>query len=426
MSSSDFSDNEEVPGPSFEVVYPVGEETEVPNTSGNLFKTVLEDGTGKKPSNKSKVTVSYKGTLADGSVFDSSDDFEFTIGMGQVIKGWDQGVATMRVGERAILRCLPEYAYGARGHPPTIPANATLNFEVGLKAWSKSEDVSLEKDKSVMKDIQEEGRNWERPDYEAEVTLNVTVFTGSEETGDKVEVARREDWTFEFGDTPLPSGLDAALLSMKEGESAFVRVDGRRVVAFPAFGITEGAQVSYDVHVKAFTNVKVHTFKGADKIAQGLRRKDAGNEYFKASNWSAAEKKYNRGLEFLENDYDLDQEQKAESSRVAVIIHSNLAQVYLNQKRFADAQTQCNKALVKDASNAKALFRRAKALRGQDDWSAAIADLTHILEKDPANGDAASELASVKAQVRAYEQKEKSKYSNMFAKLSSMEEKEHQ
>lgn len=427
MSSSDFSDNEEAAGPSFEVVYPVGEETEVPQTNGQLFKTVLVEGTGKKPANKSKVNVSYKGTLESGKVFDSSDDFDFTIGLGQVIKGWDQGVATMRVGERAMLRCLPEYAYGANGSPPTIPPNATLNFEVGLKSWSKSEDVSLEKDKSVMKDTLEDGRNWERPEYEAAVTFDVVIFTGSEEDGNKTEIFRRADWSIEFGAVPLPSGLDAALLSMKEGEKATVTVAGRRVQAAPEFGIPkDGMDVSYDVHLKAFTNVTIWNFKGADKIAQGLARKDAGNEFFKAANWTQAEKKYNRALEFLENDHELDQDQKAESSKIAVIVHSNLAQLYINLKRYADAQTQCNKALVRDASNTKALFRRAKALRAQDEWKDAIADLTLILETDPSNVDAANELASVKAQVRAFEQKEKSKYANLFGKLSSMEAKEHQ
>ena len=76
------------------------------------------------------------GTLENGNKFDSSRDrgqhFEFKIGAGQVIKGWDEGVATMKVGEKAMLKCSPDYAYGARGYPPVIPPNATLNFEVEL------------------------------------------------------------------------------------------------------------------------------------------------------------------------------------------------------------------------------------------------------------------------------------------------------
>lgn len=89
----------------------------------------------------STVKVHYTGTLLDGSKFDSSRDrpgfFEFKIGKGQVIKGWDTGVATMHKGEKSLLTCRADYAYGARGSPPKIPANATLQFEVELFSWKK-------------------------------------------------------------------------------------------------------------------------------------------------------------------------------------------------------------------------------------------------------------------------------------------------
>lgn len=76
------------------------------------------------------------GTLTNGSKFDSSKDrgqpFKFTIGVGQVIKGWDEGMMQMSVGQHAKLICTPDYAYGPRGMPPVIPPNSTLVFEVEL------------------------------------------------------------------------------------------------------------------------------------------------------------------------------------------------------------------------------------------------------------------------------------------------------
>jgi len=83
-----------------------------------------------------KVEVHYTGTLTNGTVFDSSRNkgktFIFDIGQGRVIKGWDQGVATMSLGERANLTCSPDFAYGSKGFSGVIPPNSTLIFDVEL------------------------------------------------------------------------------------------------------------------------------------------------------------------------------------------------------------------------------------------------------------------------------------------------------
>ena len=88
------------------------------------------------PKNGQVVSVHYTGTLDNGKKFDSSRDrnkpFKFTIGKGEVIRGWDEGVAQLSVGQRAKLICSPDFAYGSRGHPGVIPPNSTLTFDVEL------------------------------------------------------------------------------------------------------------------------------------------------------------------------------------------------------------------------------------------------------------------------------------------------------
>merc|ERR1711879_779994 len=93
-------------------------------------------GSGPTPKGGQLVCVHYIGKLSTGHKFDSSRDrgrpFEFKLGQGLVIRGWDEGIGLMQVGEKAILTCTPDYAYGSRGFPPVIPPNSTLVFEVEL------------------------------------------------------------------------------------------------------------------------------------------------------------------------------------------------------------------------------------------------------------------------------------------------------
>ena len=106
-------------------------------TASGLQYWDIKVGTGEEAKAGSHVKVHYTGWLTSGKKFDSSvgsPPFDFTIGQGEVIKGWDEGVAGMKLGGKRQLKIPPQLAYGEDGHPPQIPPNSTLIFDVTLVA----------------------------------------------------------------------------------------------------------------------------------------------------------------------------------------------------------------------------------------------------------------------------------------------------
>ena len=105
-------------------------------TDSGLYYKINREGSGDHPSKGNDVSVHYRGMLLDGTVFDSSyqrdEPIVFPLGMGQVIKGWDEGIALLKIGSSAKLVIPSELAYGSRGAGGVIPPNASLIFEVEL------------------------------------------------------------------------------------------------------------------------------------------------------------------------------------------------------------------------------------------------------------------------------------------------------
>lgn len=211
MENEDFGDT----------VFKVGEEKEI-GKEGLKKLLVKEGGSWETPETGDEVEVHYTGTLLDGTKFDSSRDrgtpFKFKLGQGQVIKGWDQGIATMKKGENAVFTIPPDLAYGESGSPPTIPANATLKFDVELLSWASVKDIC--KDGGIFKKIIKEGEKWEHPKEADEVLVK---YEARLEDGTVVSKSE-EGVEFYVKDGYFCPAFAIAVKTMKKGEKVLLTV----------------------------------------------------------------------------------------------------------------------------------------------------------------------------------------------------------
>ncbi|CAG4946213.1 unnamed protein product [Colias eurytheme] len=392
-----------------------------------VLKRIIKEGEGTETPNAGvEVTVHYTGTLLDGTKFDSSKDrnepFEFTLGKGSVIKAWDIGVATMKKGEVCMLTCAPEYAYGARGSPPKIPPNSTLQFEIEMIDW-KLEDLSPNKNKGILRYIIEQGSGFDNPNDGSVVTVELEG-----KYGDKIFDTRTVTFTLgEGSDQNICEGVERALEKFLQDEKSRLTIQPK--YAFKSEGNTElgvppNTVVEYTVKLVSFEKAKDSwAMDGDEKLEQAKIAKDKGTEYFKGNKFQLAIKKYRKVVTLLEDmpeDASEADENKSKAKDLLISAHLNLSLVYLKvaPAHHFEAKDHATKALKFDPKNVKGLFRRGQAMLGLGEAELAMKDFEAVVEMEPQNKAAANQVIVCRNTIQKQKQKEKQMYANMFDKFA--------
>lgn len=423
--------------------------------SSSSSSSFLSEG-WQTPGNGDKVSVHYIGKLLDGTVFDSSrsrnEQFVFTLGAKEVISGWDIAVKTMKRGEVSIFKIDPSLAYGEQGSPPKIPPNAPLVFEIELFDW-KLEDVTKKKDGGIYRRIIQDGTGWDTPNKGATVCID---YVGKHE--ERV-FEQHSGVTFSLGEgceSGIIPAIEITVRKMKRGEHCEITVK-------PEYAFGEGSaadlgkltelgipqdyeELKYDITLKSFENVKeVFEMDNSERLEQATLVKTKGTKYFKVrcqrfqrsnslcithvvllccvqeSKFKLAIKQYKRVIQYVGLLDEFEGELKDRARETLLAGYLNLAMCYLKTEKHIEAQKNCDKALEIDPKNEKGLFRLGQAHFGQKDFEMAKLDFLKLLEIDPNNSVAKSQLANVNIKLKAHREAEKVKYKNMFERMAQQD-----
>nr|XP_039252118.1 peptidyl-prolyl cis-trans isomerase FKBP4-like [Styela clava] len=397
--------------------------------NGGVLKEIITPGTcDESPSEGCKVFVHYTGTLLDGTKFDSSVDrgekFSFNLGKGQVIKAWDLGVASMKRGEKCKLTCKPEFAYGEKGSPPTIPANATLVFEIELFDW-EFEDVSPDSDKSITRQVLKEGKLYETPNDGANVSIDIK---GS--YGDTVFDERSLKFNINEDECEnIPKPVEDSIKKMKKDETSLFRVNSKHAFGsegHEGLGVPKDTDVNYEIHLKNFEKAKESwEMSDEEKVEQGEIIKAKGTTFFKEGQLNKAiiqYKKIKDLLDYREDAKKSELDEKWNSLKLAA--HLNLALCYIKVKNFEEATKCCDTAIEIDNNSEKAFFRRGESEFARENYENAKSDFTQAKNLNPANKLAIKRIREANAQIHKIKEKEKKLFGGMFEKFARQDEKQ--
>nr|GMD41860.1 70 kDa peptidyl-prolyl isomerase-like isoform X1 [Ipomoea batatas] len=449
-----------------------------------LKKKILRKGSSwQTPLPGDEVHVHYSGKLhGNGEYFDSSREkgtpFTFKLGQGEVIKGWDIGIATMRKGERALYTIPPCLGYGKAGSPPIIPPDSTLVFDIEMVSWKSIRDVAG--DGGILKKIVREGEGWATPRDADQVLVKYTMRTDNKEdvvseSNDGVEFSLTEGFlcpamskavktmrkgeiadisvkpfsltnentntNSTIGSIPPTSNLsihlelvswksvtdvmgDKRVLKtlIKAGEG-YDRPNEGALVKVVCIGMLEDGTITErkgsDQEPFEYLCLEDQMIEGLDRAIMTMRK---GEEAEKTTELSPLiyEVKlldFTKASKYIEFDHSFTADEKRQANVLKLSCSLNNAACKLKLEDFLEASRFCSKALGIDPCNTKALFRRSQAYLRMSELEKAEIDIKQALALDPNNRDVKLVHKELRQRQKQYAQHEVKIFSAMLSRI---------
>eukprot|EP00927_Polykrikos_kofoidii_P072285 TRINITY_DN68421_c0_g1_i1.p1 TRINITY_DN68421_c0_g1~~TRINITY_DN68421_c0_g1_i1.p1 ORF type:complete len:664 (-),score=123.41 TRINITY_DN68421_c0_g1_i1:278-2269(-) len=390
---------------------------------GGVIKSIQQEASGwERPKKGSEVRITLKATAKDGTVLEDWSSRDYTVGstdLGSLATAVNKALSGMYEGEKCCLTCTKDYA----------STHGEVAIDLHLEGLYSITDVSLRKDQTVWKKQIKEGEGSDIPQDGCRVTLKVETATDG--TTPLPGFTGPREFKFIAGDGDVCDALEAVCVDMKKGERAVLTCNAPSKSCDASIGFsgaTEGiTKVVLTIEMLDFTcPVQAWKMSNMEKVAVAAARKDGAAYLYKKNRMELALRKYKLVIDGVSDTSNFNDSLKLDAAELKAAAELNKAACYLKLGDFTSTLITCNGVLKTDRHNVKALFRRAKAHYGRDEYIEAINDIERVLQLDPENSEAKALLPHAHRGKKKKDKEGMSTYSKMcqgLGKLNAGEEK---
>jgi len=359
--------------------------------------------------------MSMKVVAKDGSCVEEKSSFAYVVGseaLGPLSRVCNKALANMKKGEKADLVCSKDYACGDK-----TPDGATVTL--ALEQVFETKDVSMSKNKSMMKTQTEEGEGYDTPKEGASVKLSVSAATDGSAALPGFAAKTLE---FAVGNGEVCDALECAVSEMKKLEKATLVCTGAAVAAAQEaqLGLKQISAEKVVLTLELIDHEKskdTWNMSEEEKLEFGAKRKVIGSALLKNGRLEMALQRYKKVADLFGYIDNMKEESKEQAKALKQACDLNRAMVHLKLQDFAEAKTACNLVLKDDARNVKALYRRAQSELGLKNFSDCSRDCKKVIEIDAQNKDARNLLKQAQLGQKEEDKKAKGLFANMCKAL---------